>query len=501
MVARRTSCFSCGHVQAESGSFCSACGKSLAAPDLEFISASNSDSPGNDVVMGTGGRNVRSAVVIVAVFVALAGAIAFSGKRSITTAATSPTTKGVRRSSTSSSPESSTRTSVLRKASSSTTSMVRTPTSVPIDISTTSTTLKAPPTTTTPASAGTTGPAGPTAGPTAGPASGPAISLSVPPLRRPRTLATPILPEKTGAKLLLNSMSVPGGGLLEDAVVDLDSGVVTSYPSGSRRSVVQAYGSGVLITDMSYGGLAFDIWQPTGPTQTVTVLPDSVDIYQPPGVLAGDVFWLMYRNAITPGEEVGRLVGYDVHNGHKVVDEKLRGLTRLIGSDAANNPVVVDYRSGTYSVDPATQQFTLITKNIAYLARGDWLVERACTEQIVCGVAVLHGTDLPRPVPDLAVLDEPVSLSPNGQTLIQTVPGDGGFLALEAVDLITGTRQKLDLDADMEIISLSWSADSQWLFGLRYGVLSAWKVGSTQIVPLAFDGEPVRVANFAIFPS
>lgn len=323
-----------------------------------------------------------------------------------------------------------------------------------------------------------------------------------PALRRPRTLATPILPEKTGTKLLLNAINVPGGGLRENAIVDLDSGVVTSYPSdGAIRSVVRTYGSGVLVTDMSYGGLAFDTWQATGLTHTATVLPDSADIFQPAGVLAGDVFWLTFRNSISPGAEVGRLVGYDVRDGHKVIDDKLLGLFRLIGSDAANQPVMVDYRSGTYSYDPATQEFALMTRNIAYLARGDWLVERACTEEIVCGVVVLHGTDLPRPVPGLPVLDEPLSLSPDGQTLIQTVPGDGGFLALEAVDLTTGARQKLDFDADTEIIPLSWSADGKWLFGLRYGVLSAWKVGTTQIVPLAFDGDPVRVANFGVFPS
>ena len=195
------------------------------------------------------------------------------------------------------------------------------------------------------------------------------------------------------------------------------------------------------------------------------------------------------------------MVGYEVRDGHKVSDVKLLGLTGLIGSDAANQPVVVDYRSGTYSVDPTAQKFTRITSNIGSVARGDWLVERACTEQVVCGVVVLHGTDLPLPVPGLATLDRPLSLSPDGQTLVQASSGDGGFLTLEAIDLITGNRQKLDMDADMEIIPLSWSADGSWLFGLKNGVLSAWKVGTTETLSLAFDGDPVRVTNFGVFPS
>ena len=40
------------------------------------------------------------------------------------------------------------------------------------------------------------------------------------------------------------------------------------------------------------------------------------------------------------------MVGHDVRDGHKVSDVKLLGLTGLIGSDAANQPVVVVHLGG-----------------------------------------------------------------------------------------------------------------------------------------------------------
>ena len=113
--------------------------------------------------------------------------------------------------------------------------------------------------------------------------------------KRPHALVTPILPEKTGTKMLLSLLIMPGTGQSVNAIVDLDLGLVTPYPAdGAIRSVVQNYGSGLMLTDMSYGGLRFDTWQPTGPTGSVTVLPDSADIYNPASVLAGDVFWSMF---------------------------------------------------------------------------------------------------------------------------------------------------------------------------------------------------------------
>jgi hypothetical protein len=440
-------------VQRGSSAFCSACGKPLDAPDLEFLAIDTTATTGNDVVMATGGGKGRSAVAIVAVLAALGGVAAFSGKSTSSATAKSTTT-------------------AVAKATSTTTSTL-------------------PASTTTTADAATT---------TADAAAARARELA---LTQPRTLATPILPEKTGTKLLLIGLTMVGSGQRGNAIVDLDSGLVTPYAVDrvDDQSIVQAYGSGLLVTNMSYGGFRFTTWQPTGPTESVTALADNSDGFTPSSALAGDIFWSMARNLLVPQSNVARLVGYDVRDGHKVAEAAMPESTQLLGFDAANHPVVVDYGSGTYSFDPASQQFTRITTNMTAVIRGDRRVERACTAQLVCGWVLLNGTDPPRPVPDLDFFTGPMSLSPSGETLVQTSYRDGGAPTLEAIDLIAGTRQKLDLNADTYPIPLSWSADGKWLFGFANGVLSAWKVGTTETLQLAFDGDAVRVAAVGVFPS
>lgn len=111
--------------------------------------------------------------------------------------------------------------------------------------------------------------------------------------------------------------------------------------------------------------------------------------------------------------------------------------------------MIVDYGSGTYSFDPAAQQFTRITTNLATAVRGDWRVERACTERLVCGSVLLHGTDPPRPVPDIDnVFDGALSLSPDGQTLVQASYRDGGAPALEAIDPIAQEDRRIERVCD-----------------------------------------------------
>ena len=460
-MVRRRSCFSCGEVQGGSGAFCSACGRPLDAPDLEFLSADSTATTGNDVVMATGGGRGRSAVVIVAVLAVLGGVAALSGKRTTTATATSSTTA---KSSTTS----------VSKATNTTTSTLTAATTAPPDTSTTTTTDAA------------------------------AARDRVLARTLPRTLATPILPEKTGTKLLLIGLGMVATGQRGNAIVDLDSGLITPYEvdDGVGQPVVQTYGSGLLVTDTSSGGLRFDTWQPTGPTRSTGAVVDSSDGFNEASALTGDVFWSMGRNTLVPQSNLVRLVGYDVRDGHKVSDVAMPESARLIGSDAADHPVVVDYGSGTYSFDAVAQQFTRITTNLALAVRGDRRVERACTEQLVCGSVLLHGTDPPRPVPDIDnFFDGSLSLSPEGQTLVQASYRDGGAPALEAIDLIAGTRQKLDMDADTFPILLSWSADGMWLFGRANGGLAAWKVGTTDTLHLTFDGDPVRVAAFGVFPS
>lgn len=443
--------------------FCNVCGKPLDAPDLEFLSVDSTATTGNDVVMATGGAKGRSAVAIVAVLAALGAVAAFSGKSTPSATPTSTTAKST--------------TTTVAKATSTTTS------TVPPDANTTTTTDAA---------------------------AARARELA---LTQPRTLSTPILPEKTGTKLLLIGLSMVATGQSGNAIVDLDSGLVTPYPVGivEGESVVQTYsggsivpieGGGLLFITTNSGGLRFDTWQPTGPTQSVSVPVDSAEGFSFASVLTDDVFWSMRRNPLVPQGNVMSLVGYDVRDGHKVADVAMPESAQLLGSDAANHPVVVDYGSGTYSFDPAAKQFMRMTSNMASAIRGDWRVERACTEQLVCGSILRHGTDPPRPIPDLNnFFYGPMSLSPNGQTVVQVSDGDGSTPTLEAVDLIAGTRQKLDMNADTYPITLSWSADGMWLFGLTNGVLSAWKVGTAETRQLAFDGDPVRVEAFGIFPS
>jgi hypothetical protein len=410
--------------------------------------------------MATGGKG-RSALAIVAVLAALGGVAAFSGRSTTTATATSTTTAKPRKSTTS-----------VAKASRTTTSTLTAATTVPPDASTTTTTDAA------------------------------AARAHEIALTQPRIVATAILPEKTVTKLLLIGLTMVGTGQRGNAIVDLDSGLVTPYPADRvvGQPAVQTYGSGLLLTDTSYGGLRFDTWQPNGLTQSVSAPVVNSDGSNFANALAGDVFWSISHNTLVPQSNVVRLVGYDVRDGHTVADVAMPESAGLIGSDAANHPVVVDYGSGTYSFDPATQQFTRITTNMALAVRGDWRVERACTEQLVCGFFLLNGIDPPRPVPELNFFGEPLSLSPNGETLVQASYRDGAQ-SLEAVDLMAGTRQKLGMDADTFPLPLSWSADGRWLFGRTNGVLSAWKVGTTETLPLAFDGDPVRVEAFGVFPS
>jgi hypothetical protein len=452
-------------MQGGSGAFCIACGKPLDAPDLEFLVVDSTATTGNDVVMSTGGGRGRSAIAIVAVLASLGAVAAFSGKSSPSATAKSTTTTFTNTSS---------RTAVSRA---STTEAAVIPT-----INAFVTTTTDAPTTTTDAAAAR------------------ARELA---LTQPRTLATPILPEKTGTKLLLIGLTMVASGQRGNAIVDLDSGLVTPYAVDrlDDQSVVQAYGSGLLVTNMSYGGFRFTTWQPTGPTESVTALADNSDGFTPSSALAGDVFWSMARNSLVPQSNVARLVGYDVRDGRKVAEAAMPESAQLLGFDAANHPVVVDYGSGTFTFDPADQQFTRITTNMAVAIRGDRRVERACTAQLVCGWVLLNGTDPPRPVPDLDFFTGPMSLSPGGETLVQTSYREGGAPTLEAIDLIAGTRQKLGITADMYPIQLSWSVDGKWLFGLTNGVLSAWKAGTTETLQLAFDGDAVRVAAFGVFPS
>jgi hypothetical protein len=197
-VGRGRSCFSCGETQSGPGQFCRTCGKPLDAPDLELLSGEVHTDSGSDVVMSVGGSKGRSAVAIVAVLAALGGVAAFSGKSttatvaSTTTASQRPTTTGQR----------------------------TTTTTAPPETSTTSTTDDA------------------------------AARAREIAMTQPRMVATPILPEKTGLKLLVVGMQQTASGPPRDAIIDLDSGLVTPFAGPSVESAVSDVRDGHLVAEI-----------------------------------------------------------------------------------------------------------------------------------------------------------------------------------------------------------------------------------------------------------
>jgi hypothetical protein len=244
-VGRGRSCFSCGETQSGPGQFCRACGKPLDAPDLELLSGEVHTDSGSDVVMSVGGSKGRSAVAIVAVLAALGGVAAFSGK-STTPSTVSPST------------------TIQRPPRTTTT------TTAPPETSTTSTTDDA------------------------------AARAREIAMTQPRTVATPILPEKTGLKLLVVGMQV-AGGQSRTAIIDLDSGLVTPFlgPGVEQVQSIQRYGVGLVVSANDVAR-RFEIWQPDGTKQTIQVPTDSSNGFRQNELLAGDVMWSVVGSPTRP---------------------------------------------------------------------------------------------------------------------------------------------------------------------------------------------------------
>jgi hypothetical protein len=444
-VGRGRSCFSCGETQSGSGQFCRTCGKPLDAPDLELLSGEVNTNSGTDVVMSVGGSKGRSAVAIVAVLAALGGVAAFSGKSAKSTTATSTT--------------------IQRPLRATTT------TTAPFEISTTSTTDDA------------------------------VVRAGEIELIQPRTVTTPILPEKTGLKLLVVGMPV-GGGQSRTAIIDLDSGLVTPYTGFGieQAQSIQPFGAGLVVSGNDVAR-RFEIWQPNGTKQTVQVPPDSSAGFRQNELLAGDIMWSVVGSPNQTEITLFKLVGNDVRDGHQVGEISLPETARLLGLDDQNRPVVVDLGSGTYVLDPATVTFKRITTNLTSAAQGDVRIENVCDEQLRCGTVRLKGGQAPQPLPESNFFRNQISLSPNGEIALRATYGNGGAADVEAIDLTTGAVQKVDVQADSYPPTLAWSTDSKWLFGVANGEVKAWKVGTPETLTLSLDGDTLRATAVGVFPT
>jgi hypothetical protein len=457
-VGRGRSCFSCGETQAGSGQFCRACGKPLDAPDLELLSGEVNTHDGTDVVMSVGGSKGRSAVAIVAVLATLGGVAAFSGKAAPSTTASTTTTP----------------TSVQRRPTTTTTA--------PPETSTTSTTDAA------------------------------AARAREIALTQPRTLVTPILPEKTGLKLLVIGIQQIGSGQRDDAIIDLDSGLLTPFPGSGSGSdsgsgfgapvSIQPYGVGLVVSDAANYVHRFDIWQPDGTKQSVRLPSSGLGVYYQREVLAGDVMWSYVSTSTEDSIPLAKLVGHDLRDGHQVAEIALPETAQLAGVDDQGQPVVLNYGSGTYILDPATVTFKRITTNLLIAVQGEVRIEYVCDEQLLCGAVLLRGNQAPKPLPDIVFSGGQISsMSPNGEIALRVTYGNGGSPGVEAIDLGTGARQKIDMSADTFPLTFSWSPDSKWLFGIANGSVKAWKVGTPDTLTLSLDGDPLRATAIGVFPT
>jgi hypothetical protein len=72
---------------------------------------------------------------------------------------------------------------------------------------------------------------------------------------------------------------------------------------------------------------------------------------------------------------------------------------------------------------------------------------------------------------------------------------------VDAIDLGTGARQKIDMSTDTFPLTFSWSPDGKWLLGFANGVVKAWKVGTPDTLTLSLDGVPLRADSVGVFPT
>ena len=281
-----------------------------------------------------------------------------------------------------------------------------------------------------------------------------------------------------------------------NAIVDLDSGTVTPVVSafsgfaGQAIASVEPIGTGLLVTD-SAGTPA--VWEPDGTTRPFDArLPGS------PVRVGHDLVWSQDDGGAIG---LGKLVAHDRRDGHEVISIAMPSSAGLIGVDGADQAIVSEIGSGTYSFDPSTKLFTRLTRNMTIVAQGDRRIERSCDDHLVCDAVMVNGDQL-TVLPDLNFFGGPFVLSPDGRYTLQTNysnTSNSGQI-VQIVDLTTGARQPLE-SGSSRIESLAWSPDSQWLFGIADQVLVAWKAGSAEAKHLSFDGESILATAVGVFPT
>ena len=414
---------------------------------------------GTDVEISSGVSRGRSLMVIGVAIAAIAGAATFSGKGSTSAA---PTTAAA-----------STTTATAQGSSTSTTS-----TSVPLPETTLRNAL------TTDGDSNATAP-------------------TAPPVPLVQTVTSPILPEKSGLKLLVVGLGPPIDGRRVDAIVDLDSGVITrtiaTFISNGNNNTnpvtIQPYRSGVVVSDFNIGTI-------TTVTADGIRRSTSVRLSLPNAVIIGDIYWTsLFSDQSTSFSAA--LVGIDLISGEEVARIDPPQNVELVGTTSDGKPVVVEYGTGTYAVDIETQSFTLITpQSLTAIDRGNRL-ERRCDASLHCRSIVQFANGAVIEIPATDTQNEPrVEFAPSGDRALLRTFNDGGT-GLYVLDFKTGERLSLGSDnaSQNPFTTFSWSTDGQWLFGVRNGALIAWKVGWAKPITLTFDGAPVSAIAVGIFPT
>lgn len=460
-MGRRRSCFSCGEVQTGGGAFCSACGKSLDAPDLELIAGDTTSETGSDVVLSSGSPRGRSMLAIGVVLAALIGVAAFSGAgKTSTTAPTTTTTTSAPTTSTSSTTTTTIKTEITQQRSADPRPVIPTlPSSLTV-------------------ARGSDAPVTVSAG---------------------GQLGTPPLPgEKTGAKLLL--LGLYSAGEAKDTIIDLDSGTLTRLESATlvdSSAPLLTTATGLVLN----GSGGFNV-------QFFTADGGHLQHRRPglgssgTGVVIGDVLW---TTQIEADGRTERLASIDLQTGAAVTWVDMPFGTFLVGQDETGRPMVhASAVSATYAFGIDTKQFDLVSSTAVIDSDGQRRIELRCDDHLACHF-VLHG---PRDgiregeITELADYsgNSAASLAPGGENVLITTYSP---LAVSFDVVNVATRERVHLlnrSFANGGIPLAWSTDGRWLFFLNDNQLWAWRAGLPAPIEVLFDGKSVHADGLGVFP-
>ncbi len=448
-------------MQTGGGAFCSACGKSLDAPDLELIAGDTTSETGSDVVLSSGSPRGRSMLAIGVVLAALIGVAAFSGAgKTSTTAPTTTTTTSAPTTSTSSTTTTTIKTEITQQRSADPRPVIPTlPSSLTV-------------------ARGSDAPVTVSAG---------------------GQLGTPPLPgEKTGAKLLL--LGLYSAGEAKDTIIDLDSGTLTRLESATlvdSSAPLLTTATGLVLN----GSGGFNV-------QFFTADGGHLQHRRPglgssgTGVVIGDVLW---TTQIEADGRTERLASIDLQTGAAVTWVDMPFGTFLVGQDETGRPMVhASAVSATYAFGIDTKQFDLVSSTAVIDSDGQRRIELRCDDHLACHF-VLHG---PRDgiregeITELADYsgNSAASLAPGGENVLITTYSP---LAVSFDVVNVATRERVHLlnrSFANGGIPLAWSTDGRWLFFLNDNQLWAWRAGLPAPIEVLLDGQPVHADGLGVFP-